>query len=210
MKLAFDARGINLYKGTGIGTYTENLLKNLLLIDKSNEYNLYWCGENYATFKKNNVKVQLVSKKYHRFFEEYYFPTNITKNSIDLFHIPQNGVGLYEGLNCLKVVTIHDLIPYIMPETVGKGYLLKFLKEMPKIIASADAIITVSNCSKKDILKFFPVDPNKIFVTPLSANENFKPLNKKSVSKLFIINITLLLLLFFILEVLAKEKMLIV
>lgn len=178
MRIALDARGANWYKGTGIGTYTENLMKNLITSDDSNKYTFYWSGENYLQYKKSNTSIQMASKRYHRFFEEYYFPNDIKKNNIDIYHIPQNGIGLSEKQNCLKVVTIHDLIPYIMPETVGKGYLLKFLKDMPTIIEMADAIITVSEYSKKDILKFFPIDPDKIFVTPLSANENYKPLNK--------------------------------
>ena len=33
MKISIDARGINLYKGSGIGTYTENLLREILNID---------------------------------------------------------------------------------------------------------------------------------------------------------------------------------
>ncbi|WP_242947189.1 hypothetical protein [Clostridium haemolyticum] len=36
-----------------------------------------------------------------------------------------------------------------MPETVGKGYLLKFLKEIPSVIQNADGILTVSEYSKK-------------------------------------------------------------
>ena len=36
MKFSIDARGINLYKGSGIGTYTENLLRELLNIDTKN------------------------------------------------------------------------------------------------------------------------------------------------------------------------------
>lgn len=178
MRIAFDARGANWYKGTGIGTYTENLLKNLITADDSNQYTIYWSGENYLQYKKSNTSIKMASKKYHRFFEEYYFPNDIKKNSIDIYHISQNGIGMSEKLNCLKIVTIHDLIPYIMPETVGKGYLMKFLKDMPNIIEMADAIITVSECSKNDILRFFPVNPEKIFVTPLSANEDYKPLNK--------------------------------
>lgn len=178
MKIAFDARGINWYRGTGIGTYTQNLLRNILAIDNLNKYTIYWSGESYEQLKKSNTTIKMASKKYHKFFEEYYFPNDIKKNNIDIYHISQNGIGLSEKLDCIKVVTIHDLIPYVMPETVGKGYLLKFLKDMPKILGEADAVITVSECSKKDILRFFPMDPNKIFVTPLSANENYKPLNK--------------------------------
>ena len=179
MKIAFDARGINWYKGTGIGTYTENLLKSLLSIDIKNKYSIYWSGNDYSSFKKTNSSIKMASKRYHRFFQEHYFPMDIKNNSIDIYHISQNGIGLSENIDCLKVVTIHDLIPYIMPETVGKGYLLKFLRYMPRVIEFSDAIITVSNCSKNDILKFFPVDPNKIFVTPLAADKIYKPMDKK-------------------------------
>jgi len=41
MKIAIDARGINLYSGTGIGTYTENVLKNLINIDIVNNYHVF-------------------------------------------------------------------------------------------------------------------------------------------------------------------------
>ncbi|MDD3223466.1 MAG: glycosyltransferase family 1 protein [Clostridium sp.] len=178
MKIAFDARGINWYKGTGIGTYTKNLLKNLLSIDSSNKYTIYWSGKGFSEFQNKNTNIKMASKRYHRFFEEYYFPRNIEKDNIDIFHISQNGIGLCEDINCLKVVTIHDLIPYIMPETVGRGYLIKFLKNMPRIIEEVDSIITVSNSSKNDILKFFPVDEDKISVIPLAADDIYKPLDK--------------------------------
>ena len=51
MKFSIDARGINLYKGSGIGTYTENLLRELLNIDTKNNYSIFWTGENYENYK---------------------------------------------------------------------------------------------------------------------------------------------------------------
>ncbi|MBU3179896.1 glycosyltransferase family 4 protein [Clostridium psychrophilum] len=178
MRIAIDARGINLYSGTGIGTYTENVLKNLLNIDIINNYHVFWSGNNYEYIKKENCKVVMTSKKHQRFFEDYYFPENISQENIDIYHMPQNGIGFSQEISCKKVVTIHDLIPYVMPETVGRGYLLKFLKEMPLIIGGSDGIITVSEFSKRDILKFFPIDENKIFVTPLAADKKYIPLDK--------------------------------
>lgn len=183
MKIAIDARGVNWYKGTGIGTYTDKILSYMLKTHKENLYHMYWSGGNYELFKSNNSKILLTSKKYHKFFEQYYFPKNLKNENVDIYHVPQNGIGISPNIKCKKVVTIHDLIPYVMPETVGKGYLLKFLKEMPKIIELSDAIITVSQYSKEDILKFFPVDENKIFVTPLAADVKYKPLNKKKCVK---------------------------
>ena len=178
MRIAIDARGINWYQGTGIGTYTKNILKNLLTLDLENHYHVYWAGENYEEYLKENSKLMLVSTRNHNFFEKNYFPLNLKKENIEVYHIPQNGMGMSDSIPCKKIVTIHDLIPYIMPETVGKGYLTKFLLEMPQIIERSNAIITVSEYSKKDILRFFPIDPQKIFVTPLAAALKYKPLDK--------------------------------
>ena len=95
-------------------------------------------------------------------------------------NIPQNGIGFPFEYDINTVVTIHDLIPYIMPETVGPGYLKRFLRDMPNIIENSKGILTVSEYSKKDILKFFRGYPeDKVFVTPLSANYDFKPMDKK-------------------------------
>jgi len=178
MKIAIDARGINWYKGTGIGTYTDKILKYMIKTHKENFYQIYWSGEDYERFENDNTKIVIASKRHHRFFEQHYFPKNLEKEKVDIYHIPQNGIGICDNIRCKKIVTIHDLIPYILPETVGRSYLSKFLKEMPRIIELSDGIITVSECSKKDILKFFPIDEDKVFVTPLAADSKYKPLNK--------------------------------
>ena len=179
MKLSIDARGTNLYKGSGIGTYTENLLRELLNIDTKNNYSIFWTGENYEDYKKDNSKIIFTSKKHGTFYENYYYPNYIEENNIDMHHIPQNGIGLNELYTSPIVVTIHDLIPYILPETVGRGYLERFLRDMPLIVRDSKVILTVSEYSKRDIIKFFPfVNEEKIFVTPLAANKSYKPLNK--------------------------------
>jgi glycosyltransferase involved in cell wall biosynthesis len=179
MRIAIDARGINWYKGTGIGTYTENILRQFIKLYTKNYYHIYWSGDEYEDFNTEYSKVIMTSKKHQRFFQQNYFPNNLLKEKIDVFHVPQNGIGLSEDITCKKVITIHDLIPYIMPETVGRGYLLKFLKEVPGVIESCDGIITVSQWSKRDILKFLPIDENKIHVTPLASDAKYKPLDKE-------------------------------
>ena len=179
MKICVDARGLNWYKGTGIGTYTYNLLVNMINLNREDFYHIFWSGGDYDSFHNDKTKILMASKKHQRFFESYYIPSFVKKELIDIYHIPQNGIGLEENIDCKKVVTIHDLIPYILPETVGKGYLKKFLTTMPKIMDNSHGILTVSNYSKKDILRFFPeIDEDDVFVTPLAANENYRPLNK--------------------------------
>lgn len=179
MFISIDARGASWYAGTGIGTYTRQILKHILSIDNTNSYYLFWSGREYEALNKyKNAKISISSRKHHRFWEQYYIPDILKNKKIDMYHVPQNGIGLPQTKNSLYIATIHDLIPYIMPETVGRGYLTKFISEMPRIIPAVDMIITVSEWSKKDIMRIFDVPEDKIAVTPLAADECFTPLDR--------------------------------
>lgn len=179
MKFAIDARGAFLYHGTGIGTYTDNLISEMINLDSKDEFTLFCSAKFNSNYNKDNTHIIFSSGRHGTFYEKYYFPHKLKKDNIDLYHIPQNGIGFEFNSEINTVVTIHDLIPYIMPETVGPGYLQRFLRDMPSIIYNCAGILTVSEYSKRDILKFFSFYPKeKIFVTPLAANSNFKPLIK--------------------------------
>jgi len=65
-----------------------------------------------------------------------------------------------------------------MPETVGRGYLKKFISQMPEIIQNSDIIITVSEFSKKDIMRLFDVEEERIMVTHLAADDYFRPIDR--------------------------------
>jgi glycosyltransferase involved in cell wall biosynthesis len=77
------------------------------------------------------------------------------------------------------VVTIHDLIPLIYPNNYPpgiKGSLNFFLQKIA--IKNVDAIITDSQTSKKDIVRFLNFNPDKIFViylAPQSLSNNSQP-----------------------------------
>ncbi|MGG7076337.1 glycosyltransferase family 4 protein [Clostridium sardiniense] len=179
MKICIDSRSINLHAGTGIGTYTRNLISEMINIDKNNQFTLIWAGKVDNSFIQENTDLIYCSGRHGTFFEKEYIPNLIKNRELNLYHIPQNGMGFPFNYDINTLVTIHDLIPYIMPETVGPGYLKRFLRDVPNIIENSKGIITVSEYSKRDILKFFKGYPeDKVFVTPLSTNYEFTPMNK--------------------------------
>ena len=45
MKIAIDARSATLHQGTGIGTYTNNLISEILSIDSKDEFTLFCSGK---------------------------------------------------------------------------------------------------------------------------------------------------------------------
>lgn len=181
MKIGIDGRASKWYRGTGIGTYTYQLINNFNLLDEKNSYLLFMPNSNNIDIKfKNNFTTQKISKNVeNNFWDQVNIPNILTNKYIDIYHVPQNGVGLPKNKKCSLVITLHDVIPYKMPETVSDNYLRIFHEEIPKIVDLCDGIITVSNYSKEDIKKTFNIRSEKIFVTHLAGEDIYKPLDRK-------------------------------
>lgn len=179
MKIGVDARGAIWYRGTGIGTYTYQLVKNLHMLDQNHEYRFFWPGDEYKNLDPSVDEVfNSIERSKDKFWEEVHIPMSVEQEQIDLFHVPQNGIGLPTKKGCLNVVTVHDLIPYIYPETVGRGYLKIFLHEMPRIMEQSDLVITVSEHSKRDIQRIFQLPDEKVVVTYEAPESVYQPIDK--------------------------------
>ena len=55
MRIAIDSRGATLYHGTGIGTYTNNLISEMLSINNKDKFTLFCTGKFNNDFEKNNI-----------------------------------------------------------------------------------------------------------------------------------------------------------
>lgn len=186
MKIGIDARAARWYRGTGIGTYTYQLIYNLNLIDNENSYLLFWPEENYSDIHPGeNFNFKLINEEIKdNFWNEVDIPNILTDTGIEIYHVPQNGIGLPQKKNCPYIITLHDVIPYKLPETVGPSYLKIFLEKMPDIIKNTDAVITVSEFSKKDIAETLNVPLNKIYVTHLAAENIYYPMDRERAKQL--------------------------
>jgi len=81
--------------------------------------------------------------------------------------------------NTKFVLTIYDLIPLIYPNHYPSGIKgkIRFLINRYLINKNIDAIITISETSKKDICRFLGVNPRKVYVTYLASRKIFKKIN---------------------------------
>jgi glycosyltransferase involved in cell wall biosynthesis len=186
MKIGIDGRAAKWYRGTGIGTYTYQLISSLNDIDNINEYMLFMPESTNCDIPFNrNFQIRNITEgNKSGFWDEVNIPNILIDKDIELYHVPQNGVGLPKDKICPFIITLHDVIPYKMPETVGDTYLRIFNEEMPNIVSRCDGIITVSEFSKLDIAKAFGFPKEKIFVTHLAAENIYRPLNKKECAAL--------------------------
>ncbi|MBC9784850.1 glycosyltransferase family 4 protein [Heliobacterium chlorum] len=180
MKIGIDARAAIWYRGTGIGTYTYQLCRHLYDVCKQEELRFFWPGDEFRNLHITQDDVfRQVEQNKDRFWEEIHIPQVIQKENIDLYHVPQNGIGLPYPKECPLVATIHDLIPYIYPETVGKGYLKIFLEEMPRILEVVDHVIAPSHCTARDLEQIAGVPRSKITVIYEAAEPIYQPMDRE-------------------------------
>lgn len=180
MKIGIDGRAAIWYRGTGIGTYTYQLIKSINALDKLNNYTIFIPeGETLPINLENNFSTKQSSNNANNnFWERISLPNILKETGVDIYHVPQNGVGIPNEKTCPFVMTLHDIIPYKMPETCSERYLKIFNELMPSLVKLCDGIITVSNYSKDDISSSFNYPKEKIFVTHLASEEMYKPIDK--------------------------------
>ena len=68
---------------------------------------------------------------------------------------------LHSSIAKRRVITIHDLTYKRFPELLQKETLKNLETQMAREVALADAIICVSESTRRDLLEFYPVDPSR-------------------------------------------------
>lgn len=155
MKVAFNVYPLqSAHKGRGIGYYTQNLLDQ---------------------FRKKD-DLQIIE----------FTDTNQVKDA-DVVHYPWFDL-FFRTLKLSKypmVVTVYDTTPLIFPQEYPVGFKGKINFYFQKrSLKNCQRVITISLCSKKDIVKYLDIPEDKIKVIPLAANGAFRPLS--DAEKLFI------------------------
>jgi len=180
MIIGIDGRAAYWYRGTGIGTYVYQLIYKQSQLDQDNQYYILIPRESDYSFiwGDNFHKTPVDNMRKDRFWEELEIKDVLLDRKVDVYHIPQNGIGMPKEKICPFVITLHDVIPITMPETVGPYYCKKFLDSIPEILEKSDAILTVSEFSKADICRELSLPEDKVFVSKLAAEDIYTPVDK--------------------------------
>ncbi len=161
MNIGIDCSRIEIKQKTGTEWYSYYIVKNILNIDRENQYFLFSrekLGEEFTKFK--NVKNIILNWPMKKFWTIIKLSTGIKKYNLDLFFSPSHNLP---ECYCKKVITWHDLGYEYYSEYYSKLQLLS-LKLGAKKLKKADIIISPSQFTKKDIIKFYNIPENKIKV----------------------------------------------
>ena len=188
MKIAFDVQPLLNGTKTGVGFCEDGFVSTLLQNHSEHTYLLeYFSLRHHEAYKEilkkyREQKATLSPCRWfpgslYRFVSAYLplpyrmmFPKEKQITHFFNYYVPPFVRGK-------KVVTIHDMTLHAYPETVKKKTLWFLRQTLKQSIKRADHIITDSEFSKKEILKYYDVSDSKISVVYCGGDfERFQPL----------------------------------
>src|SRR5262245_54819790 len=124
-----------------------------------------------AAFGENLTPVPERSGNY-TITEQLAIPFALKRHGVTLFHAPH--YVLPALVRCRAVVTIHDCIHLMFPQYLPNRAALTYARTSIALAARrATRVLTVSESSKRDILRFVDTEPSKIDVIYNAYDERF-------------------------------------
>jgi glycosyltransferase involved in cell wall biosynthesis len=171
VRIGIDTRKLHDF---GIGTYIRNLLRHLARLDRATEFVLLCRPEDQAALNSlgENFRTVAETSGNYSVSEQVRVPLALRREAVDLFHAPH--YVLPPLVRCRSVVTIHDCIHLMFPEYLPNRVALAYARASIRTAARrATRIMTVSESSKRDILRFVDIAPEKIDVIYNAYDERF-------------------------------------
>jgi glycosyltransferase involved in cell wall biosynthesis len=172
-----DARYI-ARRQSGVGAYAQRLIGGLATIDARNRYTCIVAAngpglpvvqENVATWQ---TRVSFEDHLRGDLWLLAYLPLRLRRLGTDVYHGPAVFLP-HVKLGYRTVVTIHDLVSFLFPETVPRKYSL-YMRLMTRLATrSADRIIAVSEATKADLERTLGVPAAKIVVIHEAVGPEF-------------------------------------
>ncbi|MCX6806778.1 MAG: glycosyltransferase family 1 protein [Candidatus Berkelbacteria bacterium] len=173
MKIGIDASKLSVLQKTGTEYYTKELINQLILLDRKNDYILY-SKEQIDFSLPSNFQNQVISMPY--LWTKIGLSAKMLVSSPDKLFIPAHIMPIFHPKT---IVTFHDIAFEKFPECYSvfqRWYLKNFAKN---IVKKATKIIAVSNSTKKDLIEYFNCPKEKIEVVYHGYdNKIFKPVTK--------------------------------
>lgn len=106
----------------------------------------------------------------------FQLPEGAMRSGLDLVHFT-TPYGSFRHTGFKKVITICDVTPLLFPGAHGRMNVVHHRWILPSILRCADHIITISEASKRDIVRLYRIAEEKITVTLLAADPSYRPLS---------------------------------
>jgi glycosyltransferase involved in cell wall biosynthesis len=172
---------------TGIGNYIYNLVDGFAKIGKEQDIVCISYAQNESFPKTAQLVIPNPLRNYFKkgyILWHLYMPLclKISKtNPVEIIHSPENGSLFFKVKPIRQVITVHDVISTIYPESFTAATTIRYKLFFSRTLKSADKIIADSENTKNDLMRYYHVPDDKIKVIPLGVEKRFCRLNPEAV-----------------------------
>ena len=117
-------------------------------------------------------------------WEQTSFPGLIRRDKVNLLHSLHYTKPL--RLQCASVVTFHDMTFFLYPQLHTRARRLFFPPMMKLSAKQADEIVTVSESTRRDVIRLLGVDPDKVSATQLGVDASFRVIDDLQAKKVIV------------------------
>ena len=179
MRIAIDGRTI-VHGRSGVGTYAHRIVRGLLQRDQRNEYFLFLSAP-WPDLEATNLRKLVIERSdrmiRNRWWENVRLPQYLTRHEIDVYFSPAYALPVRPRFTRRRptrfVVTIHDVISDILPETFTLRMRMWQALFNRNAVALADRIIVDSESTKRDLIRLYGPTRQPVCVVPLSVGDEY-------------------------------------
>lgn len=185
MKIGINTRNLISGKMEGFGRYTYELTKRIVLNHPEHTFYFFFDRkfDPQFVFAENVIPIVVDPPARHPVLWYIWFELRLgkvlKKYAIDVFWSPDGFINLRTEVP--QIATIHDINFHVYPKDLPTSVSYYYNRFFPKFARKADKIITVSNFSKSELIKYYELEPTKIEVIYNSADEIFKPISEQEI-----------------------------
>jgi len=183
LKIVVDATPVSS-QPSGVGFYVASLIQSLSRLEENENFQLgivyqprlerwlkgdlsfppliQYCSQKHLfplPVRISNLLLAISFKPSLSYFEKYLGSPNILHGT---------NYNVYPCYESLRVMNIYDLAFIKYPNYVD-SVVKTYTERIKKYLQWTDLIITISESSKKDIIEYLRVKPEKVYITPLAS-----------------------------------------
>jgi glycosyltransferase involved in cell wall biosynthesis len=179
VRIAINAWFLN-QPGTGSGQYLQNLMRLMPAISPEHQFLLVAPQDRFLSQAPGpQVEFWPLRSPGWRgnlgkaLFEQLAFPRISRRWQADVAHVPYWGSPLWRPVP--TVVTVHDLIPLLLPAYRGNMRVRLYTRLVSASARRAALVLTDSRASKRDIEEHLGLSPQRVRCVYLAVGKDFNP-----------------------------------
>lgn len=180
MRVGVDAISF-AYEHAGIGRYLGSILDEMRVLDRSMEFVLYSPLPIEVPMRNGSWVVRVAPcglSSRPSVWAQTILPSLLASDKVDAFWGQPTNLPISLRRRCFRILTIHDLVPYVRPESMRRLSWLRMRILLRPVARAAEAIVADSIATKAQACRYLGIREERISVVYAAAQREFQPIPK--------------------------------